>query len=782
MAADPRFADIHTAFARSFARTVAGVAAEDLAAAPPTAAAASALAAAAGRPLPTDPRATLRACIEAVWRSWRSPRAIAYRHRHHIDGLAGTAVSIQAMFPSEVSGVVFTVDPQAPESGELVIEAAFGLGESVVSGDVTPDAYRVARAGSAVLRSVVGRKTASVRALGDRAEHPADARCLDEARLAELAALCLRVEQHRGSAVDIEFGFAEGRFAILQSRPIRGLEVARDVAPARLAMVETLRAGARGGRRLWIRHNLDETLSHPTTLTWDFIRRFMAGDGGFGRLYRDLGYRQDPRLATDGFLDCIGGRLYADTGRAAGLFWDRMPLAYDLDALRRDPKLIEQPPTVFRPELADQGFLVRLPGNLWAMIRASRRLKRLRGKSLARFRDEVLPAYETWLTVERVRDLDALAVPALLACLEARRARVLDDFAGESLKPGFFGSMAFAAVCADLVQVLGDQAGRELALRLIMGLEGDLTVELNAELHAVAHGNSSIEGFLDRFGHRAVAEMELAEPRWREESGYLERQLDGLRRQTIDPAERHREHAAARVVADQSLPEVLAAHGGASLVERIRSNLGLARELLPWRENGKFHLMRGYELVRQAVLALGRRLDLGESIFNLHYDELAEAARDPVVVRARIAERSVRREAQRRFDMPDLIDSADLDALGLPRRIDAANEWVGEPISAGIVTGTARLVFHPDQAGELGDDAILVCPSTDPAWTALFARVRGLIIERGGVLSHGAIVARDFGLPAVVCPDATRLIADGQRLLLDGNTGRITLLPAEVRS
>jgi pyruvate,water dikinase len=103
----------------------------------------------------------------------------------------------------------------------------------------------------------------------------------------------------------------------------------------------------------------------------------------------------------------------------------------------------------------------------------------------------------------------------------------------------------------------------------------------------------------------------------------------------------------------------------------------------------------------------------------------------------------------------------------------------GLSLSAGVVTGTARIVFQPDEAGHLGDQCILVCPSTDPSWTALFTTIKGLIVERGGVLSHGAITARDFSIPAVACPNATSIISNGARVRVDGDRGHITIIEDE---
>jgi len=186
--------------------------------------------------------------------------------------------------------------------------------------------------------------------------------------------------------------------------------------------------------------------------------------------------------------------------------------------------------------------------------------------------------------------------------------------------------------------------------------------------------------------------------------------------------------------------------------------------------------MMGYEVIRLALVELARRWDLGSDLFFLRAAELPKFEADRDRHLERIAERKIRWQSARRLDHPDVIDTKDLKDLGLPRTFEAADELTGDAVASGVSTGPARIVFDPTQAGDLGTDYILVCPSTDPGWTALFVNARGLIVERGGALSHGAIVARDFGIPAVVCPDATKRIPEGAVIRVDGNHGRITIV------
>jgi phosphohistidine swiveling domain-containing protein len=731
----------------------------------------------AGRQFPEDARRTLNECIEAVFRSWNNPRAVTYRRENDVRGADGTAVNVQAMFPSEVSGIVFTTNPNDLGADEMIIESSYGLGEAIVSGEVHPDNFVVDRKDLTLKRSRVSRKSAVVAALGGAAPGEADALSLTQPQINALAEMSRRVEALFGHPVDVEWGLAEGRLTLLQARAIRGLDVAEDVEIGRKEEIYRLREITGDSHRVWVRHNLGETLAAPTPLTWDIVRGFMSGDGGFGRMYRDFGYRPSAEVCRDGFLDLICGRIYADPRRAADLFWDGMPLTYDPTALAADPGLIEAAPTKFEPEKATGRFLIALPGLVIAMICSSRRMKRLRATVVQNFEREILPAYLEYLARKRRQDLASLSTGDLISELDERVARILNGFGCESLKLGFFGGMAQAALEGRLRQLMGDEAGTELTLTLTQGLEGDTTVEQSVRLHRTARGEETLEGFLADYGHRAVGEMELSRPRWREDDSYV-RQILGV---YLDPAspspeDLHEANVARRREAEDKLPATLRHWGGSSFAEEVAADLADAQAMLPYRESGRNYLMMGYELIRLAILELGRRWNLGRDVFFLRLEELGGYEARAAELAETIDSRRVRWLSARRLEMPDVIDSAELSDLGLAREYEAATELTGEPIASGMAVGAARIVFDPAQAASVRTDYILVCPSTDPAWTALFVHARGLVVEQGGILSHGAIVARDFGIPAVVCPDATRRIPDGATVRVDGNRGRISLL------
>lgn len=785
------FWQVYAAFVRQFGNTVAGIPLSDYEGAASSTSDDRERAEAwiglyeahTGKAFPKTAWDALKECVNAVFDSWDNERAITYRKSHGPEHLEGTAVTVQAMFNSRVSGIAFTANPVRPSANELVIESSYGLGESVVSGNVTPDRFVLDSETLEVKEKVIGSKARMVFGLGDDedAEQPdAHAASLTDAQVKELASIALNVEKHFGFPVDIEWGFEKGRFALLQSRPVRGLDVARDVEEGRKEEIARLREAVGGGHRVWIVHNLAETLPAPRPLTWDIVRKFMSGDGGYGLMYRDFGYRPSKRVRDEGFLELICGRICTDPDRASELFWEGLPVRYDNDEILESPAVLEAAPARFDAARADEKFLLRLPGTLWGMIRCRSLTKKARREAVRRFREVVLPPYLEYVREKREQDLSELGTEALLREVHDRVTRIMDDFGKESLKPGYFGGIARAQLGERLAQLMGASEGERLTQVLTSGLEGNATVEQNAMLYHVARGEQSREAFLEQYGHRAVGEMELANPRYREDHSFFDQMgpADELGEEQ-SPEALHRKNAQKREEAMNKLPELLKEYGGSCFREELESMAREAQELLPYREIGKHYLMMGYELIRLALLEVGQRFGTGDDVFFLHLDELGRFEREREELTEKIEKRKIRWKSQQRLDLPDIVDSAELDDLGLPRQFADAKELDAVPLSAGVFVGTARLFYHPGEAKDLGNDCILVCPSTDPSWTALFTRIKGLIVERGGVLSHGAITARDFGIPAVACPDVTSIIEDGATIRVDGDGGHITIIAKE---
>lgn len=718
-----------------------------------------------GKDFPTDPFEALRQSINAVFASWSSERAVVYRQHHDVRGVVGTAVNVQAMFPSERSGVLFTLDPNNPASGQMILEASWGLGEAVVSGAVTPDIYALDATTFDTVRETPGSRPGSESALSDGHRR-------------EIAELGRRIVAHFGVPSDIEWGIADGRVALLQTRKIRGLDVIEDMERGRLAEIHRLQELATSEPVVWVVHNLSETLPAPTPLTWDLVRWFMSAQGGYGSLYRMLGHSPQERERGKGFLELIAGRIYVDPRRAAEFHFGRMPFEYNADDVLRDRTTLDRPPTRFNFDRTDSLFFFRLPALLWNMLRGNRRMKAMSQAPGRRFQDRAVTGLNDFLAACSTKNLCDLSTSDLMAELYRRRDFVLGTFAGESLVPGFFGGIAHERLRQQLVQLFGPEEGETLASRLTTGLEGDVTVEQNCLMADVAAGRRDLSEFIATYGHRCVNEMELSQPRWCEDVTSVERMIERFRSAGTSPRERHAEQIEARRRAEADLPHRLVRAGGSFMRESIEESMRQAQQLLPYRELGKYHLMRGYQTLRAVLLELGRHWNLGRDLFFLEFDEVPQFETDRDRLRSVIESRKTRWRSLQKLSMSDLIDSRQLDNFGHLNSTAVADQdrLPCRAIASGAARGTARIVFDPNTALDLGRDYILVCPSTDPGWTPLFVNARGLIVERGGVLSHGAIVARDFGIPAVVLEGATARIPDGALVELDANTGSIAVL------
>jgi pyruvate,water dikinase len=197
---------------------------------------------------------------------------------------------------------------------------------------------------------------------------------------------------------------------------------------------------------------------------------------------------------------------------------------------------------------------------------------------------------------------------------------------------------------------------------------------------------------------------------------------------------------------------------------------------LALRETCKHYLMKGYALIRRILVELDRRRKLGGGIFFLTPEELPRLT-EGEDLSGLIAQRRRRRDLALSLEVPQVLFSDDLEAIGRPAAAGAADALQGVPLSAGVAEGPALVLEEPTAAELPAEPYVLVCPSTDPAWVPLFVHARGLVMETGGVLSHGAIVAREFGLPAVAgLPQVHRRLRTGQRLRVDGATGTVTVL------
>ncbi len=745
------------------------------------------------QPFPQDARELLRTCVAAVFDSWWTPRATAYRRLHRIDNSLATAVTVQAMIATEVAGVLFSRDPQQGDSATFLVEAVRGTGDQLVAGRVVPERYVVER-GRVVAAPGTGLDETALRPPrwacdGDESKAPTrDASvvrqaCLREAERHQLCRLGLRIEELLGGDVDVEWGLAPGRWVIFQARLMDEPRAGQQLAQVRLAEIERLDRSRRElGTRLWVPHNLGETLTAPTPLTWDVIRRLTSGGGAFGRLYRSLGYTPSRRVCEHGFLELIAGRIYADPDRMVEMFCDGWPLGCDLTALRANPRLIDRNPTCFAPERTDALWLFRLPAILWTMFRAARRVKREAPRAAERFDQQALPSFRAYVASEHARSLRELADCDLVAVLDDRCRQVLDEFGAEFLRPGLFAGLAVTSLETQLVQLLGPEDGSRCVRTLVSGLGTDADANLEVWFHRLAHGQVGLPEFVEQCGHRGPNELELAAPRWCEIPGQAVQWADWLRESAAsDPADLRARAADERKRTMRSLPETLQTAGAGSFAGRIAEDAELAQRLLPYRERARHYWLMGYGLIRDAVQEIARRCGLDDGIFFLKLDEIRQFPSAADTWQEVIGDRQQQWQWQQRLTVPDVIESTYLEAIGNADSLSPAAMGTlldGTSLSPGVAQGPVWVLNAGQPTTTWRNGAVLVCSALDPGLVALLLTACAVVVERGGMLSHGAIVARQIGLPVVVASQATRLLHDGQVVVVDADRGCV-LCPVE---
>lgn len=748
---------------------------------------------AAGDAFPTDPWRMLAAAINAVFDSWMNDRATTYRRSHKIAGLLGTAVTIQAMCPAEISGVLFTCNPVDPASDQMIIEASYGLGEAIVLGKVTPDRFILDKRTGELIERHIARKEKRVAVLsadGRASVGAADDASLSEEQVEELGRLGRRVEEYYRHPCDIEWALSGGQFVLLQSRAIKVSAAAVDPAEKQRlqqAEIDRLKTLSEPRGTVWARFNLSEILPEPTPMTWSIVRPFMSVRGGYGLMYRDLGFDPDPELGDESPFDLIAGRVFCNLSREPRLQYGNLPFEHDFQKLKADPARAIYPTAAFNPRQATLGFWFRFP--VYAIRQwwgESKRLGELRTFA-DRYERTIAPEFIAATSRAAEENWDHLTNADLLDRLQTWRRMTLVDFTRESLKPTALAALLMAKIEGAFArrfqppgtrlapdQPSGLERARSAMQRLTMGVRPPSGADVALGIEKLAAGTLDRDQFLRDFGHRGSHEMELARPRWAESP----HEIDALREGGL-----HEGHVAASTFDaefQQVARDLRLAPFQLPFVEReIRS----LHRLLGLREAAKHDMLRGYALIRRVLVILGERYDLGDGIFFLTVEELPDLTRRPTgdpsltEFRAIIDRRRKERECLLSLAVPQVLFSDDLEAIDRVVSLPASAEFRGTPISAGQGEAIAWVIEDVDDAAPPAENYILVCPSTDPSWVPLFGKARGLVMETGGVLSHGAIVAREFGLPAVAgIPDVHRRLRTGQRLFVDGAAGVVKIV------
>jgi phosphohistidine swiveling domain-containing protein len=751
----------------------------------------------------------LDAVLDAVHRCWASlwtERAVLYRASNGIDHRdVRLAVVVQQLVDSAVAGVMFTANPVTGTRGQTVIDASPGLGEAVVSGAVNPDHFVVDSARNAIVERRLGDKRLVVRATaGGGTSHVTreggdPAFCLSDDQVGALVELGRRVTAHYGSPQDTEWAVdPTGALWLTQARPITTLFPLPWPEP-----VDQL--------RVYFCFSVAQGLTRPLTpMGLSVIRVIGTSVAGL------VGIPVADPVAGPPMIGDGGGRLFLDVTMIMRSRVGRWLAPKVLDVM-------EARSAVVLRRLFDDPRL--------SVVHTSRRpvVRRLL-RIAARYRLPLLAAQAVLRPDAALRRMAALDDDVRRrttppdGATAAERLQFVIATVGETIVPLLPRIFPVAGVGFGLLGLAGKLLGADAAPGELQGvlrsLPHNVTTEMDLDLWGLATSvradprsaeairseparelaSSYHEGtlpsvlqrgladFLDRYGHRAVAEIDIGMPRWSEDPTQILGVLANYLR--LDDQQRAPDAVFARGAAEaEALVTELTAR--ARRRGRLRGRVvGLAlrraRDLTGVRELPKYYLVLVLARLRSQLVEVGAelagagRLADPDDVFHLDLREAAAGLAGQDLTGLVDRRRARYDQELRRRHVPRVLlsDGTEPEAQPQPSAADAQSSTdgalTGTPASAGIVTGLARVVLEPVGA-RLEPGEILVAPSTDPGWTPLFLTAGGLVMEMGGANSHGAVVAREYGIPAVVgVTGATIRLATGQQITVDGSSGRVT--------
>jgi phosphoenolpyruvate synthase/pyruvate phosphate dikinase len=701
------------------------------------------------------------AILEHVSRCWASlftERAVTYRLRNGFDHRkVRMAVVVQQMVSPQASGILFTADPVTSNRTVASVEACFGLGEALVSGLVNADVYKV-RSGEIVAKTVVTQ------------EQPV----LTDAQIVRLEELGRRIEAHFGSPQDIEWCLDDDGFHIVQSRPITTLFP----IPAREDQENHVYVSTGHGQMM-------TDAMKPLGLSFFLMITPAPMHEAGGRLFVDVTRSLATPGSRAGLLELMGRgdpliRDALETVLERGDFIPSLP-----DDGPGGPSGGGAPATT--PIETDPAIVAELIRHNQASVATLRRdIRTKSGPALLDFILEDLQELKRILFDPRSHQVFMSAMEAtwwlndqLQEWLGEKNAA---DILTQSVPDNVTSEMGLALL--DVADVIRPHPE---VVAFLQHVEDDGFVDELVKLPGGREARDAIRSFLDRYGMRCAGEIDITRPRWSERPTTLVPVILGNVK-NFEAGAGKRRFEEGRQEAEKKEQELLerlrALPDGDRKAEEVKGKIERVRTFIGYREYPKYGLVSRTFVYKQALLEEAERLVRAqvlrerEDIFYLTFGELHDVVRTNRADDRLIRQRKDAFRSYEALTPPRVLTSDGECVAGAYRRDDVpAGALVGLAVSAGTVEGRARVILDMAEADlEPGD--ILVTAFTDPSWTPLFIAINGLVTEVGGLMTHGAVIAREYGLPAVVgVENATRLIQDGQRIRVHGTDGYVEVLP-----
>ncbi len=716
--------------------------------------------------------------VSRCWASLFTEQAVTYRLRNGFDHRkAHMAVVVQQMVFPHAAGILFTADPVTSNRKVSSVEAGFGLGEALVSGLVNADAYKV-RDGEVVAKAV-GNKQLAIHALPaggteEQAIDPArqEQPALTDAQVVRLARLGRRIEAHFGRPQDIEWCLVGDGFQVVQSRPITTLFPIPETGDEENHVYVSV-----GHQQM-----MTDPMKPLGLSVWQLTTPRPMAEAG-GRLFVDVTRRLASPASRAGLLDVLG--------RSDPLIGDALRTIVE----RGDfiPSLADEGPG--EPPLGagsasietDPAIVTELIGRSEASLAAVKR--DIRATSGSALFDFILADLQ-----ERKRNqFDPRSLQVIMAGMEATwwLNEQLEAWLGEKNAADTLTQSVPHNVTSEMGLALLDVADvirpHPEVVAFLQHVEDEGFLDELATLAGGRQARDAIGAFLDRYGMRCVGEIDITRPRWSERPTTLVPMILGNIR-NFEPGAGERRFEQGRQEAwtkEQELLERLRAlPDGERKAEEAKRMIDRVRTFAGYREHPKYGMVSRYFVYKQALLEEAERLVQAgvlhekEDIFYLRFEELHDVVRTNRVDDQLIRRRKDAFSSYQALTPPRVLTSEGEGIAGTYRRDDVPDgALIGLPVSGGTIEGRAR-VIHDMAEAEFEPGDILVTTYTDPSWTPLFVAIKGLVTEVGGLMTHGAVIAREYGLPAVVGVEhATRLIRDRQRIRVHGTDGFVEILP-----
>jgi pyruvate,water dikinase len=723
-------------------------------------------------------RAAILQHVSRCWASLFTERAVTYRLRNGFDHRkVHMAVVVQQMVFPHAAGILFTADPITSNRKVASVEAGVGLGEALVSGLVNPDVYKV-RDGEVIAKAIAAKQRAvHASPAGGTHEQAIDLErqdqpALTDAQVVRLVELGRRIEAHFSSPQDIEWCLVDDGFQILQSRPITTLFPIPD-------------SGDRENH-VYVSVGHQQMMTDPMKplglSMWQLTALRPMFEAG-GRLFVDVTEGLASPVSRVGLLEVMG--------KGDPLIRDALETILDRGDFIRPLPDQGLPGPLFGgaapPIETDPAIVTDLIERSQASIAALK--SEIGTKSGSALLDYILS------DIEELRRIlgDPRNMQVIMAGMEATwwLNEQLEAWLGEKNAADTLTLSAPNNVTSEMGLALLDVADvirpHPKVVAFLQKTEDEGFLDDLAKLPGGQEARDAIQAYLDRYGMRCVGEIDITRPRWSERPTTLVPViLDNLK--NFEPGARKRRHEKGRQEAEKKEQDVLerlrALPDGKRKAEETKRMIDRVRTFIGYREYPKYAIVSRYYVYKRALLEEAERLvqahvlHENEDIFYLTFHELQDVVGSNQVDVQLIRSRKDAFRSYQALTPPRVLTSEGEVIAGEYRREDVpAGALVGIPVSSGTVEGRARVILDMADA-DLEAEDILVTAHTDPSWTPLFVAIKGLVTEVGGLMTHGAVIAREYGLPAVVGVEhATRLIRDGQRIRVHGTDGYVEILP-----